>query len=56
MACGAALQAAAVLHGGSVQDRADAWGLGTGETIEPDPDVDGAAIRAAYAEATERAR
>jgi xylulokinase len=56
VACGAALQAAAVLHGGSVQDRADAWGLGTGETIEPDPDVDGAAIRAAHAEATERAR
>ena len=37
VACGAALQAAALLHGGSVDDRADAWGLGTGETIEPDP-------------------
>ena len=55
VACGAALQAAAVLHGGDVDDLAEAWGLGTGETIEPDPAVDRAAIRAAYAEATERA-
>ncbi len=56
VACGAALQAATVLLGGDVQDRAAAWGLGTGDTIEPDPAVDGAAIRAAYAEATEGAR
>ena len=56
VACGAALQAATVLLGGDVQDRAAAWGLGTGDTIEPDPGVDGAAIRAAHAEATEGAR
>jgi xylulokinase len=49
VACGAALQAATVLLGGDVDDRAEAWGLGTGATIEPDPRVDGAAIRAAYA-------
>ena len=31
-----------------------AWGLGAGEVIEPDPAVDGAAIRAAYATAADR--
>ncbi len=56
VACGAALQAATVLLGGDVEERAAAWGLGTGDAIEPDPHVDRAAIRAAYAEATEGAR
>ncbi len=56
VACGAALQAATVLLGGDVQARAEAWGLGTGDTTEPDPAVDGAAIRAAYADVIEGAR
>jgi xylulokinase len=54
VACGAALQAATVLLGGDVHDRAEAWGLGAGDTIEPDPAVDGAAIRAAYAAEAQR--
>jgi xylulokinase len=49
VACGAALQAAAVLTGAGFDELAEAWGLGAGEVIEPDPSVDGAAIRAAYA-------
>lgn len=56
VACGAALQAATVLLGGDAQARAEAWGLGTGDTTEPDPAVDGAAIRAAYADVIEGAR
>ena len=55
VACGAALQAAAVLHGVGFDELAEAWGLGAGEVIEPDPAVDGAAIRAAYATAADRA-
>jgi xylulokinase len=54
VACGAALQAAAILHGVAFDELAEAWGLGVGEVIEPDPTVDGAAIRAAYATAAER--
>ena len=50
VALGAAVQAAAVLTGGSFADLATAWGLGRGTVIEPDPTVDAAAIRAAYAE------
>ncbi len=48
VARGAALQAAAVLTGSSFNDLADAWGLGRALTVEPDPSIDGAAIRAAY--------
>ena len=54
VACGAALQAAAVLLGVGFDELAEAWGLGAGEIIEPDPGVDGAAIRAAYAAAADR--
>ena len=51
VARGAAVQAAAVLTGASFADVASAWGSGAGATTEPDPAVDGAAIRAAYAAA-----
>ena len=51
VACGAAVQAAAVLHGCEVHEVAAAWELGRGDDIEPDPSVDRASIRAAYAAA-----
>jgi len=51
VACGAAVQAAAVLHGCDFDDLAAAWSLGTGDVIEPDTTIDRAAIRAAYADA-----
>ncbi len=51
VACGAALQAAAVVNGRDLHDVAAAWGLGGGETVEPDLAVDRAAIRATYAAA-----
>ena len=55
VARGAAVQAAAVLSGQSVDDVAAAWGLGIATTVEPDPTVDRAAIRDAYLEiASER--
>ncbi|HEY8058950.1 MAG TPA: xylulokinase [Acidimicrobiales bacterium] len=54
VACGAALQAAAVLLGVGFDELAEAWGLGAGEIIEPDPGVDGAAIRAAYGAEADR--
>ena len=55
VAAGAAVQAAAVHHGHDVGQVAEAWGLGRGETIEPDGTVDRAAIRARYADAVARA-
>jgi xylulokinase len=51
VACGAAVQAAAVLHGSSFEEIATAWDLGAGDVVEPDPSVDRDAIRAAYAAA-----
>jgi xylulokinase len=51
VAAGAAVQAAAVHHGRDVAQVAEAWGLGGGETVEPDDTVDRAAIRARYADA-----
>jgi xylulokinase len=51
VAAGAAVQAAALHHGGDFVEVADAWGLGRGETVEPDDSVDRLAIRAAYADA-----
>ena len=51
VAAGAAVQAAAVHHGRDVAQVAEAWGLGRGETVEPDDTVDRAAIRAGYADA-----
>jgi xylulokinase len=55
VARGAALQAAAVLTGRSLQDIAAAWGTGPTTTVEPDPAVDGPAVRAAYANALQDA-
>jgi xylulokinase len=55
VAAGAAVQAAAVHHGRDVALVAEAWGLGRGETVEPDGSVDRAAIRAGYADAVEAA-
>jgi xylulokinase len=48
VARGAALQAAAVLTGTDLTEVADAWNVRTGVEVEPDPTVDGAAVRAAY--------
>ncbi len=51
VATGAAVQAAGVHLGRRFDDVADAWGLGAGVLVEPDAQVDGAAIRAAFAAA-----
>ena len=51
VARGAAIQAAATLAGTSIEELAAAWGPASGTTIDPDPSVDGAAIRAGYADA-----
>jgi xylulokinase len=51
VATGAAVQAAAVHLRCDAALISDAWGLGRGDKFEPDPTVDRAAIRAAYAEA-----
>jgi xylulokinase len=51
VAAGAAVQAAALHHRGDFAEVADAWGLGRGDTVEPDDSVDRLAIRAAYADA-----
>jgi xylulokinase len=48
VATGACAQAAAALHGRGPADIAAAWGLGRGEAIEPDDDVDRYEIRARY--------
>jgi xylulokinase len=48
VATGACVQAAAVLQQRPPLEVASAWGLGTGETIEPDERVDRAAIREGY--------
>ena len=55
VACGAAVQAAAVLHGCTFDALATAWGLGAGTVVEPDATVDRAAIRGTYAQARARA-
>jgi xylulokinase len=54
VACGAAVQAAAVLHGCTSDELVPAWSLGTGHTVDPDPSVDRDAIRHAYADARGR--
>ena len=53
VAAGAAVQAAALHHGGDFTRVAEAWGLGRGEIVEPNEGVDRAGIRAAYADAVE---
>jgi xylulokinase len=50
VALGACVQAAAALAGAWPSDVAEAWGLGDGETVEPDERVDRDAIRARYAQ------
>ncbi len=50
VATGACVQAAMILGDDFTSIAAD-WGLGGGETIEPDPGFDREAVRAAYAEA-----
>jgi hypothetical protein len=51
VACGAAVQAAAVLHECPADEVRHPWGLGAGTVVEPGPMVDRAAIRAAFAAA-----
>lgn len=51
VALGAAVQAAAVLAGSSIEAVGAAWGLGRGRTVEPAAGVDAVAIRASYADA-----
>jgi xylulokinase len=55
VALGAAVQAAAVLAGGSFEDVADAWSLDRGTVVEPSASTDRQAIRAAYAVAAAEA-
>lgn len=52
VALGAAVQAAAVLTGGSFAEIAEAWNLGAGTATDPDPAVDASAVRQAYSEAS----
>ena len=49
VARGAAVQAAAVLAGTTVDEVSAAWGTPRGRAVEPDPSTDRSAIRAAYA-------
>jgi xylulokinase len=49
VATGACAQAAAVLHERPPQEIAEAWGLGEGDLVAPDPHTDAAAVRAQYA-------
>jgi xylulokinase len=54
VAVGAAVQAAAVLHGRTPDDVAAAWQVGHGTVVEPDERVDREAIRATYRAAADR--
>ena len=54
-ATGACVQAAAVSLRQVPRDVARAWGLGTGRTLEPDPRVDAAGVRAGYRAQRDRA-
>jgi xylulokinase len=56
VATGAAVQAAAALSGRPIAEVGGAWGLDDGTTVDPDPTVDRAAVRAAYADAVRSAR
>jgi xylulokinase len=51
VAAGAAVQAAAVLHGRDFLEVSDAWGLGRGVVVEPEDNVPTDAIRSSYASA-----
>ena len=48
VACGAALQAAAVQLGCGFAELSEAWELGRGEVVEPDLTIDRGSIRAQY--------
>jgi len=48
VACGAALQAAAVHLGCGFAELSDAWELGRGDVVEPDGSVDRSSIRSRY--------
>jgi xylulokinase len=54
VAVGAAVQAACVLTKAGPAEIAQQWRLGRGDTVDPDPTVDPAAVRAAYAEVRDR--
>ncbi len=54
VAAGACVQAAAAYAQVSPETVAEAWKLGRGHVVEPNPDIDRAAIRAAYAAARDR--
>ncbi len=54
VALGMCIQAAAVLHGTSIDEVAEAWALEPGRVIEPDPDHPAGMVRAAYAEVRDR--
>lgn len=51
VARGAAIQAAAVLAGSTIEDVSTAWGLRLAATVEPDAGVEASVVRAAYADA-----
>jgi xylulokinase len=51
VAGGAAVQAAAIHRGCDFAEVAEDWGLGRGDTVEPDDTIDRAAVRGAYAAA-----
>lgn len=55
VAAGAALQAASLVDARSIGELASAWSLGSGRVVSPSGTEDGAAIRAAYAEAAAQA-
>ena len=55
VATGACVQAAALLHGADVAEIADAWKGTPVAELDPDPDVDRAAIRDAYSAVRDRA-
>ena len=50
VARGAAIQAAAVLSGTTIDAVVEAWGHGPATVVDPTPGVDGAALRQAFAE------
>ncbi len=54
VATGACVQAAAVLTGAGFDEVADAWDLGAGLVVEPQPGIDAVAERAAYQDAAKR--
>ena len=51
VATGACVQAAATLTAADPLEVVEAWSLGAGRVVEPDPTVDAAAVRAAYHQA-----